>query len=426
MLDIVLMRVMRVRDTYLKTYRAVPSKGLDQKTNTILKSFGRYFAEFTEHEAIQIPTFKSVFFNFYETKLDDTERALYTRIIDGLNVDVDEETRATMIDRLNEVDYTMQAIQLLQDYDDGKDLDIIHSLGELTDKIKLQRERRVKIPWVNDDINDLLVEDEMDGGLRWRLDCLNESMRPLRGGDFGVIAGRPDTGKTTFLTGELTFMAPQFDEVYPDEARYIIWFNNEGPGKRIVTRGYQSALGVSTPDLVGYKKDGTIVQRYIDAMGAIDRLRIIDVHDMWSHDILDILEQMKPGLIVFDMIDNIKFNGDLGGSARTDQVLEAQYQWARLLGVKYDCPVLATSQISNEGDGELFPTLGMLKDSKTGKQGASDFQLMIGKNNAPNMEDVRGIGLVKNKLHKFGSKKDPRAVVNFNGQIGRYETPVEC
>ena len=426
MLDMTLLRVMTGRETYLKTHRVVPSKGLDDKTLTMLKSFGRYFEEFPDHENIQIATFKSVFFNFYEKTLDDTSKSLYTRIIAGLSVEVDETTRATMVDRLNEVDYSMQAAQLLQDYADGKGGDLIHSLAELTDKVQAQRERRLKIPWVNDPIDELLIEDEKDGGLHWRLPVLNDSMRPLRGGDFGVIAGRPDTGKTSFLTGELTHMASQFDEVYPDDTRYILWFNNEGPGKRIVTRGYQSAIGVNTPTLVGYKQDGTIVERYIKAVGAIDRLRVIDVHDMWSHDILEICDKMNPGLIVFDMIDNIKFSGDLGGSARTDQVLEAQYQWARLLGVKYDCPVLATSQISNEGDGELFPTLGMLKDSKTGKQGASDFQLMIGKSNAPNMEDIRGIGLVKNKLHRFGSKKDPRATVNFNGPIGRYEMPVEC
>lgn len=424
MLDITLLRLMTTKASYNKTYGAVPKRGLDEKTVTLLKDFGRYYQEFPDHEQLDIQTFRSVFFNFYHKDLDDQAKLFYGRLITGLNVEVDEQTRATMIDRLSEVDYSMQAAQLLQDYSDGKDIDLLHLLGELTDKVKAQREKRIKIPWVNDPIEELLKEDEIDGGLTWRLPILNSSMRPLRGGDFGVIAGRPDKGKTTFLTGELTYMAGQFDKVYEDE-RYILWFNNEGPGKRIVTRAYQSALGVNTPDLVGYKQDGTIVQRYIESVGAIDRIRIIDVHDMWNHDIVNICEQMKPGLIVFDMIDNIKFSGDLGGGARTDQILEAQYQWARILGVKYDCPVLATSQISNEGDGELFPTLGMLKDSKTGKQGASDFQLMIGASNASNMEDVRGIGLVKNKLHKFGGKKDPRALVDFDGQRGRYVMPPE-
>lgn len=424
MLDVILLRIMKYKDTYSKMHRVIPATGLDEKTSTLLKDYGRYFEAFPDHIKIDEKAFASMFFNFWHKGLNDDTKGYYAKMIMSMVTDVDEQTKSTLIDKLGEVDYVMLAAKAIEEYHDGKEIDLLHVMDEITTKAVAQRERRIKIPWVNDHINDILVEDEQDGGLHWRLPILNSSMRPLRAGDFGVIAGRPDTGKTSFLTGELSYMASQFDEQYDDE-RYVLWFNNEGPGRRIVSRFYQSAIGVNTPDLVKFKQDGSIVQRYVDAVGAVDRIRVIDIHDMWSYDIVEIIEQMKPGLIVFDMIDNIKFAGDLGGGTRTDQVLEAQYQWARLLGVKYDCPVLATSQISAEGDGELYPTLGMLKDSKTGKQGASDFQLMLGKSNNPAMEDIRGIGLVKNKLHRFGSKKDPRALVEFNGPIGRYEMPIE-
>ena len=421
MLDVTLLRVLKYREHYEKMFRVLPSTGLDEKTTTLLKDYGRYFDDFPEHTKIDERAFASVFFNFYHKGLKDDTKGYYAKMIMSMVTYGDDQTKSTRIDKLGEVNYVMQAAQLIEDYQDGKEVDLIHGMSEITTKAVAQRERRIRIPWVNDSINDILVEDEQDGGLHWRLPILNSSMRPLRAGDFGVIAGRPDTGKTSFLTGELSYMAGQFDEIYPDEDRYVLWFNNEGPGRRIVSRFYQSAIGVNTPKLVEYKQDGSIVNRYVKEVGTVDRIRVIDIHDMWSYDIIDIIEEMKPGLIIFDMIDNIKFAGDLGSGSRTDQVLEAQYQWARLLGVKYDCPVLATSQISNEGDGELYPTLGMLKDSKTGKQGACDFQLMIGKSNNPSMEDVRGIGLVKNKLHRFGNPKDPRCMVNFNAPIGRYE-----
>ena len=68
-----------------------------------------------------------------------------------------------------------------------------------------------------------------------------------------------------------------------------------------------------------------------------------------------------------------------------------------------------------------FPTLGMLKDSKTGKQGACDFQLMIGASNDPNLAGVRYIGLPKNKLRREGARGDPRATVNFRPQIARFD-----
>jgi replicative DNA helicase len=68
----------------------------------------------------------------------------------------------------------------------------------------------------------------------------------------------------------------------------------------------------------------------------------------------------------------------------------------------------------------MFPTLGMLKDSKTGKQGACDFQLMIGATNDPMMASHRYMGLPKNKLRREGAPSDPRATVVFEPQIARY------
>jgi replicative DNA helicase len=249
-------------------------------------------------------------------------------------------------------------------------------------------------------------------------------MRPLRQGDFGIIAGRPDTGKTTFITSEMTFMASQLKKYYKEDDKIITWFNNEGQGKRIITRLYQSALNASISDLLDMKKAKVIVDRYREAIGHLDTIRIFDVHGLWNYDITDILEEVNSGLMIFDMIDNIKFHSNSGGmQSRTDQVLEAMYQWARVLGVRFDCPVLATSQISVDGDGMQFPTLSMLKDSKTGKQGACDFQLMIGAINELGMDQSRFMGLPKNKLQVEGFPKDPRCEVIFDGLRARYKTP---
>jgi replicative DNA helicase len=117
------------------------------------------------------------------------------------------------------------------------------------------------------------------------------------------------------------------------------------------------------------------------------------------------------------MIDNIRGFGDM---ARTDLMLEEMYKWARERSVKYDCIGLATSQISNDGDGMQFPTLGMLKDSKTGKQGACDFQLMIGASNDPGLAGSRFISLPKNKLRRPDGASDPRAEVVFDAVRARY------
>ena len=155
---------------------------------------------------------------------------------------------------------------------------------------------------------------------------------------------------------------------------------------------------------------------YHEAIGGRDKIRIVDIHGRDTYAVENLIRANNPGLVVYDMIDKIRgFTGE-----RTDLGLEAMYDWGRELGVKYDMIGLATSQISNEGDGLQFPTLGMLKDSKTGKQGACDFQLMIGASNDPNLGGQRYLSLPKNKLRREGAGGDPRATVNFQPEIARF------
>ena len=228
-------------------------------------------------------------------------------------------------------------------------------------------------------------------------------------------------------------MAKQVDEIYPGENRSILWFNNEGPGRKIITRNFQSALGCTTEELVKLsntpadaefsKYKSQVRQQYAAALGGRPGvLRVFDIHDMWNHEVEDIMKQYKPALCLFDMVDNIKFGGEANNNgARTDQLLEAMYQWARLMGVKHDCAVLATSQISADGDGISYPTLPMLKDSKTGKQGAADVIITIGALNDPVLENSRYIGTTKNKRRRTGKNGSPQQEVFFDSQRGRYK-----
>ena len=421
-IDTTILRILREREWFDKLHSSLPIYAFDEKTQVIINDFKEYFQEF-QHEVIEPSTFNSWFFAFQHPTLKGDNKSFYSKLLDQIHRPVDEETKKGIVARTLELGFATNVANLVKKYETGEDIDIQRAIDEASETLKVQLDRKVNVPWVRDSIHDLLDEQGVDQGLKWRLDCLNQSMRPIRPGDFGIIAGRPDTGKTTFISSEITFMASQLKNYYKED-RPILWFNNEGPGKRIITRLYQSALNCSISDLLLRKKKGSIVEDYRTAVGRLSNIRIMDVHDMWNYDIVDIIRETNPGLIIFDMIDNIKFHNTSGvAGARTDQVLEGMYQWARVLGVRFDCPVFATSQISVEGDGLQFPTLSMLKDSKTGKQGACDFQLMIGKSNELGMDLSRFIGLPKNKLAVEGFPKDPRCEVIFDGLRARYKTP---
>jgi replicative DNA helicase len=412
LIDVVLLRIMKHRDDYQKLIRSVPKNALDAKTKALLDDFGKYFTKFPEHDTLDLQVFLPRFKQWHPSMTDETFNS-YSAVLRNIKEDVDESTRAGILAELYELDLATSIANVCSQYDQGDlALPISDVISAKIDEYKMNIGAKA-VMWNNTDIEDLLKEDLDESGIRWRLNSLNECMRPMRPGDFGIIAGRPDKGKTTFLSSEATFQAKQLP---PD--RNIIWLNNEGMSGRIVKRLYQSALGVSITELVEMNKGGKLKKMYIDAIGRLDRIRVIDIHGMHVGQVEAIIEQSDPGIVIYDMIDNIR---GFGSEARTDLALEEMYKWARERSVKYSCIGLATSQISAEGDGLQFPGLSMLKDSKTGKQGACDFQLMIGASNDPNLEYSRFLSLPKNKLRKDGAPGDPRCEVKFKPTIARYE-----
>lgn len=416
MIDLHLLRILRCRDDFYKIHGRIPTSALNATTVTIISDFGKYFETFPNHDWVDISTFLPLF-NTWHPTLNAETRASYNTLFKKMGKKIDDATRDGILENMLELRLASSVADLLAKFDAGDAQNFYAEIDGLFTEHK--RDARITgIDWVRDDIGGLLAKDDRDDGLHWRLDVLNTHMRPVRGGDFIVVGGRPNKGKTTFLSCEVTYMAPQIEE-----GQTILWLNNEGPGNRIKQRLYQSAVGLRLSEMIVEHKAGRLVPAYVKAVGEMDRIRVFDIHGMDTFGVERIIEKNNPALVIYDMIDKVR---GFKMEARNDLSLEAMYDWARELSVKYDFVGMATSQISVEGDGLLFPTMPMLKDSKTGKQGSCDVQIMIGASNDPGMQSVRGIGLVKNKLHREGTDEDPRATVAYRPQIARYEdAPIE-
>jgi len=431
-LDITVLRLLKYRERYDRLARSVPKNALQPLVAELLTDFGVFFREFPDAKRIEHGPFATWYRGFRHPNMKDESYGLYDAVITKSMDDVSAELEAGLMERLVAADTAARVTSLLEKWNQGDEVDLYAELRANVERFEQQVDRKVKNPQVLDPIEDLLKAEANDEGLHWRLPCLNRHIKPLRGGDFVVIAARPDKGKTTFCASELTHMAAQLDIVYPGENRSILWFNNEGPGNKIIMRNFQAALGATTEELVelsnkpadpAFAKYKTQVrQQYAAALGGRPgALRVFDIHDMWNHEVEDIMKQYTPGVVLFDMVDNIKFGGEANNNGqRTDQLLEAMYQWARLMGVKHDCAVLATSQLSADADGISYPTLPQLKDSKTGKQGAADVIITIGALNDPVLENSRYIGTTKNKKVRTGKKGSPQQEVTFDSQRGRY------
>jgi replicative DNA helicase len=401
MIDQKLLQILKYREEYFKVIGRVPMESMDKSTVLILKDFGKYFDRFPDHKKIDLQTFAPLFGSWHP-KLTVENKHAYAKILKKVATDIDEKEREVILHNLLELRLSADMAALLMKFDEGE----IDNLNADFDNIMTSFRMDAGVSGI--DFVRVVVED--------RLNCLNDSMRGLRGGDFGIVAGRPDRGKTTFLASEITYLAAQTD-------RPVIWLNNEGPGDRIYTRLWQAALGLPMSGLIDLHRNKQLIPQYEEAVqGDQWKIRVFDIHGMDTYAVERIIESQNPSLVVFDMIDNVR---GFPAAGRTDERLEQMYSWARLLAVKYDFAGIATSQISVDGADMQFPADHMLKDSKTGKQGACDFIIMIGALEDPGYKAARFIGVPKNKLRREGADGDPKACVAYKPQIARYTDLVD-
>lgn len=254
---------------------------------------------------------------------------------------------------------------------------VIEHLSALEDNSSVEETK-----YVTDDLEEIYNETVGIPGLRWRLNSLNKSLGSLRKGDFGFVFARPETGKTTFLTSEVSFFAEQVGEP-------ILWFNNEESHKKVKSRLYQASLGLPLASLFSDKKGN--VERY--KLRTKNLILMPEEESFNKRQIERICKEVNPSLILFDQIDKLYgFPDD-----REDLRLGNIYIWARELAKKY-CPVIGVCQSDGTGEGVKWLTMNNVANAKTSKQAEADWILGIGATHIEGMEHVRYLNISKNKL----------------------------
>lgn len=267
-----------------------------------------------------------------------------------------------------------------------------------------------RLNFVTDDLNVLESHTIKSPGLRWRLNCLNRSLGPLRPGDFGFVFARPETGKTTFLASEISFMAGQTQQP-------VIWFNNEEQGEKVRLRIIQATLGYTADELwIDKAKTQSL---YNDATKGL--IRIVDEAAIYRGDVELVVKELQPSLVIFDQIDKLYgFAED-----RDDLHLGAIYIWARELAKRQKCAVIGVCQSDGTGEGVKWLTMSHVANAKTSKQAEADWILGIGRSNEVSTDDIRFFNISKNKL-LGDDQTDPndrhgRFEVYIRPMIARYE-----
>lgn len=371
------------REFYESEREKIKLEHLSKELRPVILTLDGFFKANDEGD-LSVDDLSNLFFSTNRSKPE-----YYTSVFEAVKAnEASEDTTRKLIQGLQRVSKMRELSMLAYDAAEGhKSYRDVHSFLEglsTTDETD-DADSDKDIEFSNTDLVEILNHRRDLGGLRWRLDSLNKRLGSLRKGNFGFLFARPETGKTSFLSSEVTWMATQVKEGQGP----IIWFNNEQVAAEVVLRWYQSALGYTQTEL--QHDPIRCKERFFETTHG--NLKLIDGASISKAQVEKVCSKYQPSLIVFDQIDKIQgFDND-----REDLRLGAIYIWARELAKQY-CPAIGVCQADGSGEGQRWLTMANVANAKTSKQAEADWILGIGRVNDVGYENLRYMHLSKNKL----------------------------
>ncbi len=409
-MDKLILSVLRDRGKFRQLRGAVPDDLVGQETLSMLAWYDCWFKAFPERDTVDTESLRTLFNLRVGQSIDDNQRAIMAMLFRKLDEPVDQHEVDGITAQLYERDFKGKAAALINRYDNGDEIDLTFELNRLAHENMRRISASSPASYIDDPIEDILNDFQGDRGLKLVTQLLRSSVGGLQGGDSVAIAGRPDKGKTSLLAANLVNFAPQL-EALGWGGRPMLWLNNEGSGRRIIPRIYQAALKCTFTEMVSKSNAGILVPEYQAAMHN-QRILVKDMHGATLGQIEQVIEELKPCVVVYDMLANFRMPS-AGGGNKTD-ALEQMWQEVREQAVRHDFVAFPTVQISADGDDQMYPPYSALKDSKTGIQGATDVILMMGALNAIEMDSVRGFSTPKNKRQMQGTPSNTPGQVFFD------------
>lgn len=254
---------------------------------------------------------------------------------------------------------------------------------------------------LDDNFQQMMVDISREGGLKWRLPFLNDSLGGLHKGDFGFIFARTNAGKSTLIASEVSFMLSQLDTP-------CCFFFNEEAGKRMKFRIFQAYFGATIERIT--ENIAKCEERFLEETKG--NLKFFDMPIIKKTEVESICKEFNPSLIIIDNIDKVHgFKGD-----REDLRLGSIYTWSRELAKQYS-PLIAVCQAGASAENKKWLTHNDINSAHTAKSSEADFILGVGHVYDVGYEDVRYLRLVKNKF-KPGEFKGE---VYINANKARFE-----
>lgn len=244
------------------------------------------------------------------------------------------------------------------------------------------------------DLDDILAMDTERVGWSFNIRPLQRMVGPLAGGDFVVIAARPDVGKSALPIS--LAMAPGG---WCHQGAKVHILANEEKHERHKLRAVNAVSQMTKEEV---KADPEMARAAWNEV--VDNFRVFDGMG-WTIDRIDAYcKKVKPDILVLDMLDKVEVNGSF---TRTDEMLGEVYRQSREIAKRHDCVVIGLSQLSAEAEGKSQCHHSQLAGSKTSKAAEADAIICIGKHPPQDNAEPdphRFLNITKNKLSgKYGT-----------------------
>lgn len=414
-LDLILLKVFLDRTQFNKYSKVIDLDFYKNNNKDLFKVFLTLFRFYEEHsDNCSLDNLAVYYFTLYPLAKED-EKQYITTLIEKLGeLEVDYELLQDYLDKhLQQRVATSVALKALEVSQGKGSLDDLKALLEYT---PVAQEGGLDALFVSDDLEILINSTIASEGLRWRLNTLNKTLGSLRKGDFGFLFARPETGKTTFLASEVTFMAIQAKE---RGLGGILWLNNEEQGSKVMLRCYQAVFGVELQEL--YTNLDYYKEEFAKLIG--NHLKIYDSAKITKKDIEELCAEMQPSLIICDQIDKLAWQDN----ERYDLKMKAIYQFAREIAKQY-APFIGICQAGGTAEGKKYLNMNDVDSSHTAKQGEADFMIGLGKSAVDGEEYLRFLSLCKNKLagdsDTIADLRHAKLPVIIQPNIARYQDSV--
>ena len=431
MSDLAILNLMfKDRDVFERYSSSIPSHLLAPEAAILMADLGEWYG-LHKSKAVDLKRFWEWFKLVQHPSYNIDKLKTYHVMLEGIRSFPEHDVTAKeILKTLVLREAAAKISKLAGDYADGEGRDFFDQLPELWEAAASEAEifsdGELEYRGSVKDIIENLTNAET--GLSWRTKVFDAAAGPVRGGNFICLAAYVDSGKTSLLASEVTYMASQLPK-----GKKCLWFNNEQAGGEVKLRILQATTGLSTPEIlnVGYE---AAEAKYNEILGEEDKIILVDSASISASIVRRKMRQYDVGLVVFDQLHKLQGKLNEYGQNKTDR-LSAVFQFGRELAKSHNVPVITSHQARGasameqdqnrkQGKDDNFLEMYQLANSREAIQAEVDLLVTMGRNPTDEAHpNRRYFYFAKNKMPTPGNEnhRHMRIALEFDTLRGRFK-----